>query len=114
MSLVDTLLTAAYEDTQLLIKNDTLGDVFSKTRDVDFLLRSPDEKKAETVCSFVNDNQYGKAKVERYDTDFGVLVTVNMPATQSLICSVSALMCCLAALFSVEYDGWGTTIQREP
>lgn len=68
MSLVDTLLTAAYEDTQLLIKNDTLGDVFSKTRDVDFLLRSPDEKKAETVCSFVNDNQYGKAKVERYDT----------------------------------------------
>jgi hypothetical protein len=114
MSLVDSLLTNAYEDTQLLIKNDALGDVFSKSREVEFLLRASDEKKAELVCSFVNDNQYGKAEVQSNEADFGILVTVNMPATQSLICSVSALMCCLAALFSVEYDGWGTTIQREP
>lgn len=113
MPLVDALLTASYEDTRLLVKNRALGDVIPKTREVEFLLRSPDETTAQSVCSFVNDNQYGKAEVERRDDDFGVVVTVNMPSTQNLICSVSALMCCLADLFSVEYDGWETTIQRE-
>ena len=105
MSLVDTLLTNAYKDTQLLIKNDSLGDVFSKSREVEFLLRTPDEKKADLVCSFVNDNEYGKAVVQRSDTDFGILITINMPATQNLICSVSALMCCLAPCFQ-----WSTTV----
>jgi predicted RNA-binding protein (virulence factor B family) len=112
MPLVDSLLNAAYQDTQLLLKNDKLGDVLSKSRDVEFLLRTQDKTRADTVCSFINDNQYGVAKVESDDEGFGILVTVNMPSTQQLLCSVSALMCCLSELFSVEYDGWGTTIQR--
>jgi len=112
MSLVDSLLTAAYEDTQLLLKNDELGDVLSTPRDVEFLLRTEDQTRAETVCSFINDNQYGVAEVQPSDQGFGILVTINMPSTQQVLCSVSALMCCLAELFSVEYDGWGTTIQR--
>ena len=113
MPLVDTLLTTAYEDTQLLIKNDQLGDNFSVFREVEFLLRSKDTARAETACSFINDNRYGNAVVQQDDAGTGVLVTVKMPTTQNVLCSVSALMACLAELFSLEYDGWGTTIQRD-
>jgi len=37
--------------------------------------------------------------------------SIRMPITQPVICSVSALMVCLARLFSVEYDGWGSVVQ---
>ena len=113
MPLVDTLLTTAYEDTQLLTKNDKLGDNFSTFREVDFLLKSSDLGRAETACSFINDNRYGNAVVQEDDMGAGVLIKVNMPTTQNVLCSVSALMACLAELFSLEYDGWGTTIQTE-
>jgi hypothetical protein len=76
------------------------------------VLRTPDERLANTVSSFINDNQYGNATVEPKGSDFGITVKVKMPITQNLICSVSALMCCLAALFCIEYDGWGSTVQR--
>jgi Regulator of ribonuclease activity B len=112
MSLVDELLSSAYEDTQLLLKNDQLGDIMSVEREVNFLLRTPDEKLANTVSSFINDNQYGYATVAPSDSDFGISVKIVMPSTQNVLCSVSALMCCLAALFSVEYDGWGSAVQR--
>src|SRR6266849_11040239 len=112
MPLVDTLLTTAYEDTLLLVRNDELGDNFSVPRNVDFVLLSGDSARAETVCSFINDNRYGCAVVETADRGSRIIVTVNMPTTQGVLCSVSALMACLAELFSVEYDGWGTAIQR--
>lgn len=111
MPIVDDLLRTAYEDTQLLIKNDQLGDVLSTPRDVEFLLRAPDEQKARTVCSFIRDNQYGVAAVQEHDGSFSVSVVIHMPITQNLICSVSALMCCLAAVFGMEYDGWGSVIK---
>jgi hypothetical protein len=113
MTLVDTLLTTAFQDTRLLVKNDELGDNFSVPRNVDFVLLSSDSARAETVCSFINDNRYGSAIVEPTGSESRIVVTVNMPTTQGLLCSVSALMACLAELFSVEYDGWGTVIQRE-
>ena len=112
MPIVDDLLRNAYEDTQLLIKNDQLGDVLSVPRDVEFLLRAPDEQKAQTVCSFIQDNQYGAANVQEDEGKFSVLVVIHMPITQNVICSVSALMCCLSAVFGMEYDGWGSVIKR--
>ena len=114
MPIVDDLLRTAYEDTQLLIRNDRLGDVLSVPRDVEFLLRAPDEQKAQTVCSFIQDNQYGSASLQEGEGRFSVLVVIHMPITQNIICSVSALMSCLAALFGMEYDGWGSVIQRAP
>lgn len=113
MPLVDTLLQTAYEDTQLLLKNDKLGDKFSVRRNVDFVLRTGDGERAETVASFINDNQYGSATVKQVEDEHRVLVAIHMPTTQNVLCSVSALMACLAELFSVEYDGWGSTIQRD-
>jgi hypothetical protein len=112
MPLIDTLLATAYQDTQLLIKNDGLGDDFSIPRDVDFVLLSQDKKKAEAVASFVTDNRYGVPRIEETEGTFRIIVVVNMPTTQGVLCSVSALMACLAALFSVQYDGWGCVIQR--
>ena len=112
LPIVDDLLQNAYEDTQLLIKNDQLGDVFSVSRDVEFLLRAPDEEKANTVCSFINDNQYGVATVQEQNGKFSILVVVHMPITQNVLCSVSALMTCLAAIFSLDYDGWGSVIKN--
>jgi regulator of RNase E activity RraB len=112
LPIVDDLLRNAYQDTQLLIKNDQLGDVLSTPRDVEFLLRAPDEQKALTVCSFITDNQYGTAEVQEDQGSFSVLVIIHMPITQNLICSVSALMSCLAAIFGMEYDGWGSVVKR--
>jgi hypothetical protein len=108
MAIVDVLLQNAYEDTQLLLKNDSLGDQLSVPRDVDFLLRTPDEEKARLVCSFINDNQYGAAKVQ----ETNVLVVIHMPIQQNIICSVSALMACIAEIFKVEYDGWGSELRK--
>lgn len=108
MTVIDDLLRVAYEDTELLRKNDSLGDKFSVPRDVDFLFRTQDEKKAQTVCSFINDNQYGHAQIQD-STD--VLVIIHMPIEQNIICSISGLMVCIAHLFGVEYDGWGSVVK---
>lgn len=113
MAIVDDLLRTAYEDTQLLIQNDRLGDNLAIPRDVEFLLRAPDEEKAEIVSSFIEDNQYGSASVRQDDGHFSVVVVIHMPIDQNVICSVSALMCCLAALFGLEYDGWGSEIKKK-
>ena len=112
MSVIDTLLTAAYEDTQLLIKNDELGDDFSIPRDVEFVLRVGEKEKAETISSFVQDNQYGVPRIEEAESDFRIVVAINMPITQQVLCSVSGLMGCLSEIFGAEYDGWGCVIQR--
>ena len=67
MAIVDDLLRNAYEDALLLQRNDFLGDNFSISREVDFLLIANDEKQGNTVCSFINDNQYGRARVDEAD-----------------------------------------------
>jgi hypothetical protein len=112
VAIVEDLLNNAYQDTQVLLKNDDLGDVLSVPRDVDFLLLCGEKQKAETVCSFIQDNQYGTATVQESEAGFNVVVVSHMPITQNVICAVSALMCCVAAIFGVEYDGWGSPIQR--
>lgn len=111
MKLVEALLDTSYADTQLLIKNDELGDSFAIVRDVDFVFLAEEKSKAEIVASFVNDNRYGVPRVEETDEGFRLVVTIEMPTTQNLLCSVSALMVCLAELFSIQYDGWGSTLK---
>lgn len=112
MSVVDTLLAAAYEDTQLLIKNDALGDDFAIPRDVEFVLRANERNKAETVSSFIQDNQYGAPRIEEAESEFRVVVTVFMPTTQQVLCSVSGLMGCISEIFGLEYDGWGCVLKK--
>jgi hypothetical protein len=108
MAIVDVLLRNAYEDTQLLLKNDSLGDQLQVPRDVDFLLRATDAEKAHLACSFINDNQYGSAEVQGTD----VRVVIHTPIQQNIICSISGLMACISEIFGLEYDGWGSELRK--
>ena len=115
VSVVDALLENARADVDLLRKNDERGDVFSRPRDVDFLLVAPTPEKADLVANFVNANCYGLAKVQDHDgAEVGVLVTIRMPVEQHVLHSISGFMACLAALFGVRYDGWGCVLQTAP
>ncbi len=111
MSVVDKLLETAQLDTDLLVRNDAKGDTFSRPRVVDFLLVADDPDRAQLVRDFITDNQYGDASVETVDGQHRILVKIEMPTTQHVLCSVSGLMACLAALYDLEYDGWGCVIQ---
>lgn len=113
MAIVESLLSTAYEDTQLLTKLDEGGDKFSIARDVDFVLKTEELSKAQIVTSFVADNRYGVPRIEEVGGCHRVIITIHMPITQHVLCSVSALMMCLAQLFSLDYDGWGCIVQRQ-
>jgi len=112
MEIIESLLKSAYEDTQLLLKNDSLGDQFSTPRDVDFLLIAENEHKASLVCAFINDNRYGTARVEQSGEEFNITAVIRMPVEQNILCSVSGLMTCIGAIFGVEYDGWGCVLKK--
>lgn len=112
MKPIKALMAAAVADTELLIQLDERGDCFSIPRDVDFVLQAQAREKAELVAEFVADNQYGVPRIEESEDGFRLLVTVHMPITQQVVCSVSGLMACLAQLFSLEYDGWGCVVQK--
>lgn len=113
MQTIESLLSTAFQDTELLTKLDQDGDNFSRARDVDFVLKAEELKKAELIASFVSDNQYGVPSIEETEEGYRLIVTVYMPITQHVLCSVSGMMVCLAKLFSVEYDGWGCVVQRD-
>lgn len=110
-NVVESLLDNAYQDTQLLIENDLKGDIFSIPREVDFTLYAKDQDKGQLVTDFINDNKYGVATYQEINSNHRITVVINMPITQNLICSVSGLMTCLAALYDLEYDGWGCVLQ---
>lgn len=112
MSVIEALLDNAHEDTQLLIGNDEKGDNFDIRRDVDFILVADNSENADTVSSFINDNNYGAASFEEVDGKYRILVVVNMPTNQNIICSISGLFTCISKLFDVTYDGWGCTLQN--
>lgn len=114
MTLFDELTQTAIADTDLLRKNDEAGDVFDMPREVDFAFESAERQNADDFAAFVNGKQYGVAKVtELKDGRFGVAVLITMPIPQPLICSVSGFMLCLSRVFKIDYQGWGSVIQRK-
>jgi hypothetical protein len=111
-TVVEVLMDTAKADTDVLIKNDELGDVLSIPREVDFLLRAPSEEKATLVADFINDNRYGDATALCDEEGYRVSVLINMPITQHVLCSVSGLMACICEIFEIEYDGWESAVQK--
>jgi hypothetical protein len=112
MTLFDELHRNALADNDLLFKNDAEGDVFTISRNVDFAFRTNDKENADDLCAYINGKNFGKASVTRADDGlYWVIVVIQMPITQNLVCSVSAFMVCLGRLFRVEYDGWGSVVQ---
>ncbi len=111
MHIVERLLETAYQDTQLLEKRKAMGDILSLFHTVDFCLGTDDGKQANTVCSFISDNQYGTAHVEENEGAFRIITIVETPITESIICSLSANMVSLSYMFNVDYIGWGSCIE---
>ncbi len=111
MSVVEKLMDGAVADIDVLRSLDGQGDVFTLARDVDFLLRAPNREKAELVAQFINEYQYGASTPLHDENGDSVQVVINMPVTQNVILSVSGFMTCLAAIYDLEFDGWGCVAQ---
>jgi regulator of RNase E activity RraB len=113
MTMFDLLTRTAEADTDLLRKNDELGDVFSQARQVDFAFETVERKRADDFAEFVIGQSYGTAEVtEMEEGRFRILVAITMPINQHIICCVSGFMLCLSRLFQVDYQGWGSVVQR--
>jgi hypothetical protein len=112
-SIVELLLDTAKADTDLLLKNDAMGDVLAVPRPVDFLLRSPTAEKAQIVADFINDNRYGDAVAVSDENEHLIKVVIEMPVTQHVLCGISGLMACISKIFDVEYDGWGSVLKTD-
>jgi hypothetical protein len=111
--IIDCLLDNAYQDTQVLLVNEKEGDEFAVSRDVEFIFRTDDKAKAETVSGFIRDNRYADSVAIVRDGQHSELrVTIHMPLRQPILCSVSALMASLGQIFDIEYDGWSADIKR--
>jgi hypothetical protein len=113
MTMFELLHNNAVADTDLLRKNDELGDVFTMFREVDFAFEAGDKQRADDFAEFVNGKGYGKAAVRKItDNRVQVLVLITMPITQHLVGCVSGFMLCLSRLFQIEYLGWGSVVQK--
>jgi len=111
-SIVESLLETSKADTDVLLVNQSQGDVLSLSRNVQFSFVAPDQQKAELVASFIDDNRYGNAIPRSDETGHFVFVTIEMPITQNILCSISALMACISQIFGIDYDGWESDLQR--
>jgi len=115
MHVVDQLLTAAVQDNQLLMDNQKRGDRAEIPRDIDFTFYASDEEKANLVASFVTDNRYGRPSVKRIVHEgvvyWRLIVVIKAPTTEHVLHTLSAFMVCLASLYGIQYDGWGSVSQ---
>ena len=113
MSIFESLHDNVVADTDLLRKNDELGDVFTIARQVDFAFETPDRERAADFAEFVTGKNFGRTEItETENNQLRILVFINMPITQHLVCSVSGFMLCLGTLFKISYKGWGSVIQK--
>ena len=118
MNIAEILLDTALSDHALLRGNRDKGDDASIPRDLDFVFYADDEERAALVCDFVADNKYGRSSYQRLESPDGkilwrVLVVIRAPASAEIVCTLSGFMACLAAVFSLEYDGWGCVLQTK-
>jgi hypothetical protein len=116
MHFVEILLHTAEMDRTVLESNRSLGDKPEIPRDMDFALHAKDEQQAQTVCSFIVDNGYGKPSLERIDdpklgTCWRITVIIHAPATENVVCCLSGMMVTVCACFGLEYVGWGSFAQ---
>ena len=113
MSVIEKIMVSAEADTDVLRRLDAEGDNFALIREVDFHFVCPNQEKAEIVAGFLDDYQFGRAKVVAEDNRFAVQVLIDMPVTQNVIMCVTGFMTCIAELYHVEFDGWGCIAQNE-
>lgn len=114
MAVIERMMDAAEADIDVLNSLNSQGDNFDLHRDVDFLLEAPTKEKAELICGFINDYNYGHASLEgEHNGVHRVTVVINMPINQNIITSVSGLMVCISSLFDGVLNGWGCCAQTQ-
>ena len=113
MGMFELLTQTAIADRDLLLKHDGEGDDFKLPRQVDFAFNTGERMRADDFAEFVNGKGYGDAQIEQVAAGhFRILVLITMPINQNIINSVSGFMLCLSRLFGIDYDGWGSVIQK--
>lgn len=116
MSFVKLLIDTALADSQLWFKHRELGDRAELPRDIDFALYAKNEERAKLVASFVTDYRYGRPAVQRVEhrgaISWRLIITIHAPATENVVMTLSAFMVCLAQLYQLDYEGWGSTILK--
>ncbi len=110
MSILKDSSSTSQADIDLLRIRDLQGDVFARHRPVDFVFVSTDKDQASAVAGFLSDYQYATTTLTSSDSEYRVVATISMAVEQQVILSVSGFMKCVAALFKVNYDGWGARI----
>jgi hypothetical protein len=111
--MLELLTETAIADRELLIRKTEAGDDFNKHREVDFSFETSERDRADAFAEFVNSKSYGGAQViETEPGSFQVIVFIGMPINQNIINCVSGFMLCLSRLFKIDYQGWGSVIQR--
>ncbi len=108
MSMIERLMESAEADADVLRSLDSQGDDFREFRAVDFLIEAPSEEKAELICGFINDFNYGAAQLTgEVEGVYQVTVIIDMPVTQNIVSSIAGFMNCIASLFDGSLNGWG-------
>lgn len=86
MSIAQSLMDTAVEDSRLLAKNQEIGDRAEIPRDIDFVFYAKNEERAKLVASFVTDYRYGRPAVEcvehRGTVAWRLLITIHAPTTE--------------------------------
>ena len=113
MTVFELLTETAKADRDLLLKNHEAGDDFNKPREVDFSFETGERERANGFAEFVIGKSYGRAQVSETEPgQFQVIVLITMPINQNIINCVSGFMLCLSRLFQIDYQGWGSVIQK--
>ncbi len=112
MSIVDELVSTVSADIDLLRIRDGQGDIFAHRRPVDFLFATTDERQAAAVAGFLADYRYADTSLTPVNDGFRVVATIAMSVEQQELLAVSGFMRCIAALFTVTYDGWGAPVVK--
>jgi hypothetical protein len=66
MNIFERLTQNAKEDTVLLRKNNELGDVFTKPREVDFAFETAERERADDFAEFVNGKNSDRLRYRRW------------------------------------------------
>jgi hypothetical protein len=111
MSIVKELATNAQADTDLLRVRDAQGDAFGIRRPVDFVLLTDNAQQAAAAAGFLADYQFASTNISAVNGMSRIVATIHMSLEQQEILAVSGFMQCIAALFSLTYDGWGAAIK---
>lgn len=110
MSIVESLVATVGADIDLLRIRDGQGGVFAHRRPVDFVLATESEPQAAAVAGFLADYRYADTSLTPINNGFRAVATIAMSVEQQGLFAVPGFMRCIAASFTVIYDGWGAPL----